>query len=125
MKTGILQHPEWYPGLSQSSRFEEFQAFFHESGNTACPKPCPHQCLCIFDIDRTLTGAQGRKEMCPANKPFPGVWDNAYGNGDLSLSELGQGINKTFCGGCRLGIVSHGTAGGKKMKRVVLSEVVA
>jgi hypothetical protein len=125
MKTGIEKHPDWYPGLSQNSRFEDFQNFLHEGGNIDCPRPCPHQCLCIFDIDRTLTGQQGRTDICPKDKTYPGVWDNAYDDGDLTLSELGQGINKTFCGECRLGVVSHGTAGGQKMKEILLSELVA
>jgi len=39
--TGIHQHPGWYPGLTPSSGFEEFQESLHSSGsNKVCPKPC-------------------------------------------------------------------------------------
>jgi hypothetical protein len=74
-------------------------------------------CLCLFDIDRTLTGKQGVAfPRCPFNSVQRNVYDSAYGNGDLTLSTLGQNIRSTGCGGCKLGIVSHGTAGGNSMK---------
>jgi hypothetical protein len=72
-------------------------------------------CLCVFDVDRTLTGAQDNTTACPANEVFPGVFDPAYayGDGDLTLSELGQdGGGSGFCGGCYIGVVSGGSAGG-------------
>lgn len=122
MQHGINEHPSWYPGLSRNSRFEEFQQHFHEKGLGDCQKPCPHECLCIFDIDRTLTGKQS-DEQCPANEQFHNVWDNAYGGGDLALSEFGQNVCKSFCGECRLGVVSHGTAGGDTMKNIVLDQL--
>jgi len=42
MSHGIQQHPEWYPGLSSSTSFDEFQAFLHTSkdANRTCPAPC-------------------------------------------------------------------------------------
>merc|ERR1719323_2262408 len=36
----ILQHPEWYPGLSHHSTFEEFQNFLWIQGMGNCSKPC-------------------------------------------------------------------------------------
>jgi len=41
MKTGLFQHPEWYPGLNQFSSFEEFQAILTKNKALKCPKPCP------------------------------------------------------------------------------------
>lgn len=82
--------------------------------------PSPGQCLCIFDVDRTLTGKQGKIRECPGNQLLRGIWDGAYEQGDLTLSELGQGVCHTFCGGCHLGIVSHGTAGSEPMKQKLL-----
>eukprot|EP00409_Alexandrium_fundyense_P007898 CAMPEP_0195049356 /NCGR_PEP_ID=MMETSP0347-20130606/56176_1 /TAXON_ID=2932 /ORGANISM="Alexandrium fundyense, Strain CCMP1719" /LENGTH=66 /DNA_ID=CAMNT_0040078077 /DNA_START=26 /DNA_END=223 /DNA_ORIENTATION=+ len=36
-------------------------------------------CLCIFDIDRTLTGKQGTAgDECPNDKAIDGIWDAAY-----------------------------------------------
>lgn len=38
--------------------------------------------------------------------------DNAYGGGDLTLSELAQAVSGTFCGACHLGVISAGDASG-------------
>mmetsp|Transcript_23435 Transcript_23435/g.72737 ORF Transcript_23435/g.72737 Transcript_23435/m.72737 type:complete len:302 (+) Transcript_23435:72-977(+) len=69
-------------------------------------------CLCVFDIDRTLTSKQGPLgARCPGSQVVPGVQDNAYGGGELRLSALAAaGINTTFCGDCYLGLCSHGDA---------------
>ncbi|CAK0837169.1 unnamed protein product [Prorocentrum cordatum] len=40
MEHGIAEHPEWYPGLTSSSAFEEFQAVLHRGGYGNCPAPC-------------------------------------------------------------------------------------
>merc|ERR1719356_339996 len=40
MQVGIVAHPAWYPGLSQASSFEEFQASLFEHSNHDCPAPC-------------------------------------------------------------------------------------
>lgn len=81
-------------------------------------------CLCLFDVDRTLTGKQGQAGQCPGNEPHPGVLDNAFGGGDLTLSPLGQKLASTFCGQCHLGIVSQGGAGGPDMKAVLQTSFV-
>eukprot|EP00913_Durusdinium_trenchii_P013304 g12487.t1 len=78
------------------------------------PAP-PSNCLCVFDIDRTLTGKQGisgRWSACPANKKIDHIWDKAYSGGWLTLSEAGQNLEKTFCNSCYLGVVSAGSASG-------------
>jgi len=76
-------------------------------------------CLCIFDIDRTLTGRQGL--ACPGSRVLRGVWDDACGGGDLTLSPLGaRGVHSTACGGCAIGAVSHGGAGGRTMHNIIL-----
>jgi len=67
-------------------------------------------CLCVFDIDRTLTGSQNDISNCPRNEIIAGVPD--YGKYNLTLSELAQGINITFCKTCFLGISSAGEADG-------------
>mmetsp|Transcript_120404 Transcript_120404/g.335941 ORF Transcript_120404/g.335941 Transcript_120404/m.335941 type:complete len:464 (-) Transcript_120404:128-1519(-) len=43
----ILKNPEWYPGLTNASSHDEFQAFLHnqrhvdsEAAKKACPNPC-------------------------------------------------------------------------------------
>ena len=59
------------------------------------PPPTPSACICIFDVDRTLTGKQGLAEgsQCPGNKIVDGVWDTAYGGGILTLSAAAQNQN--------------------------------
>ena len=73
-------------------------------------------CLCVFDIDRTLTGAQGTAGgACPSNLEIQGVRDDAYWPaypGWLTISDLGQKLQETFCNECFLGIVSAGYASG-------------
>jgi len=71
-------------------------------------------CLCLFDIDRTLTGKQGDTTKCPDNKVLEGIKDPGYGWGDATLSQLASvGIASTFCGECYLGIVSAGGGNGE------------
>ena len=92
------------------------------SGNLRKPPQLPPDvptasgpsCLCVFDIDRTLTGKQGTaRNDCPADKEIFGVWDTAYGLGFLTISEAGQNLQNTFCKKCYMGIVSHGIATGR------------
>ena len=71
-------------------------------------------CLCVFDVDRTLTGKQGTAgNACPADKEIQGIWDTAYSGGWLTISEAGQNLQNTFCAKCYMGIVSHGIASGR------------
>eukprot|EP00931_Biecheleriopsis_adriatica_P024573 TRINITY_DN1527_c0_g1_i10.p1 TRINITY_DN1527_c0_g1~~TRINITY_DN1527_c0_g1_i10.p1 ORF type:complete len:431 (-),score=66.56 TRINITY_DN1527_c0_g1_i10:144-1436(-) len=80
-------------------------------------------CLCIFDIDRTLTGRQGDTNNCPHNSMQGGIRDDAYGGGELTLSALSQNLQTTFCGACYLGTISAGTASGpNSAERQVLSQ---
>lgn len=83
-----------------------------------CAMPCQGAsefpaCLCLFDIDRTLTGKQGSVKECPGNVEVPGVLDQSGGTaGNLVLSNLAQSIEGTFCKKCFRGVVSVGGAGG-------------
>jgi dienelactone hydrolase len=38
---GIFDHPEWYPGLSCNTSFEQFQEHLHWNFLGDCPLPCP------------------------------------------------------------------------------------
>lgn len=128
--TGIEKHPEYYRGLSEESTFTDFQAHFYKSKYGNCSMPCdgpgpsrkslmPDTCLCLFDVDRTLTGKQGMAGKCPGTQLHAGVQDTAFGGGELVLSPLGVGVKNTFCGKCHLGIVSAGAAGGPGEKAVL------
>eukprot|EP00913_Durusdinium_trenchii_P034976 g32718.t1 len=47
MTQGILEHPDWYPGLSQESSFHEVQRFLWEKVHDStghCHEPCPPDC---------------------------------------------------------------------------------
>jgi len=82
----------------------------------ATPGTRTSPCLCLFDIDRTITGDQGR--TCGGRSVvLRGIWDPAYGGGPLTLSALGRaGAASTFCGGCQLGLISAGSGGGASMR---------
>jgi len=84
-------------------------------------------CLCVFDIDRTLTTRQRREDQCPGSRRVEGVYDDAYSGGTLVLSALGAaGFGGTFCGTCFLGVCSAGDAGGdgSSMRRVLVDDVL-
>lgn len=40
MEKGIQKHPEWYPQLTPSSSFEDFQKVLHKNKELNCPVPC-------------------------------------------------------------------------------------
>jgi hypothetical protein len=51
MTAGIVDHPEWYPGLASDSPLEKFQEHVHEYNSTLCPPPCnpqPFKALSLF-----------------------------------------------------------------------------
>eukprot|EP00435_Cladocopium_sp_Y103_P001942 s272_g1.t1 len=89
----------------------DFQCKVFQASESKCPRPCgvactpptpppkaaptcagvvSEKCLCIFDIDRTLTSKQGMQDLdkCPGSKGSDGIKDTAYGGGDLVLSQL-------------------------------------
>jgi hypothetical protein len=70
-------------------------------------------CLCVFDIDRTLTCKQGWADQCEGTVEQWGTDDSAFSGGGLILSQAAANMQDTFCGGCFRGIVSAGDAGGE------------
>jgi hypothetical protein len=74
------------------------------------PKQSVPSCLCIFDVDRTLTGKQDDTSACPDNVVMGGIADVAYGGGNLTLSSGLLGLASTFCSRCFIGAVSAGSA---------------
>jgi len=83
-----------------------------------CPMPCLDSpdfpaCLCLFGVDRTLTGKQGAVKSCPGNEEVPGVVDTSHGaKGTMVLSNLAQSMELTFCSRCFRGAVSTSKVGG-------------
>jgi len=41
-ESGFARHPEWYPGLSSDTSFEDVQMILHSLGKAECKKPCEH-----------------------------------------------------------------------------------
>lgn len=78
----------------------------------APPAPGVGGCLCVFDIDRTLTGKQEAVGQCPGDVIQPGIHDSAYSGGTLTLSELAMSLAGTFCHECHLATISAGNAEG-------------
>jgi len=37
---GMINHPEWYKGLTPDASVVDIQQFIYNSGSTACPRPC-------------------------------------------------------------------------------------
>jgi len=72
-----------------------------------------YDCLCVFDIDRTLTGKQGAATSCFGNQEEIGTQDTAYSGGTMVLSRLSQTLKSTFCGSCYRSIVTAGVASGE------------
>jgi len=78
--------------------------------------PIKH-CLCVFDVDRTLTAKQGTNDtLCRDTETMDGVFDPAFLSGTLRLSQLGQRLSHTFCQRCYRGVATAGNAGGQGSK---------
>lgn len=71
-------------------------------------------CLCMYDVDRTLTAAQ--KLDCPNTTVIDGIPDNAYGGGTLKLAQVSTHMNDTFCTACMHGIITRGDVDGVNSK---------
>lgn len=87
--------------------------------------PQVSDCLCVFDVDRTLTAKQGWYD-CPGTEARNDVPDWAYNGGSLILSDLALGLKESeACGQCYYGMVSAGTASGpNSIERGILDNLV-
>eukprot|EP00965_Chrysotila_dentata_P005383 176903-Pleurochrysis_carterae.AAC.1 len=85
----------------------------------------PPPCLCVFAVDRVLTGAQGLTWQCPANVIVSSVIDTANSGGFLSVSQLLLGLGATFCRKCLLSVVADGDLGGMNspMRRILTQQL--
>lgn len=110
-----------WPWWSTSSSPGPSPAPFPQPAPTPAPTalPLPTQgCICLFDVDRTLTAKQG-VDGCPGVQLVPGVQDTAFGGGPLSLSQVGQNPRGGGCDGCKLGVISAGSAGLDDEKKAI------
>jgi hypothetical protein len=53
MEDGIFSSPDWYPGLTGSSSFEDFQAHMHQEGHHSCDAPCLLEDSATTEADAT------------------------------------------------------------------------
>merc|ERR1712151_548000 len=37
---GVKRHPDWYPGLTEKSSFDDVQLYLSATPSENCPKPC-------------------------------------------------------------------------------------
>lgn len=83
-------------------------------------------CLCLFNVERTLTGAQGSVETsCPADFEMTSVNDTAYLGGTLVLSRIAQSLNDTFCRECWMGAVAADEVSGPDSdERSILHDIL-
>eukprot|EP00929_Paragymnodinium_shiwhaense_P119888 TRINITY_DN917_c0_g2_i1.p1 TRINITY_DN917_c0_g2~~TRINITY_DN917_c0_g2_i1.p1 ORF type:complete len:290 (-),score=51.23 TRINITY_DN917_c0_g2_i1:240-1034(-) len=92
----------------------------------------PAACLCIFDIDRTLTAIQpemlrkGKRDPCKSVAHLQkGIKDGAYSGGTLRLSDLAAKLDDTHCADCYRGVVTAGEASGPASpERALLLELL-
>lgn len=85
-------------------------------------------CICIFDVDRTLTAKQGidQIQQCTGVQNHSDIVDFAYDGGTLIQSEMAVQLRDSFCGQCYFGIVSAGTASGPdSANRALVDTLVA
>lgn len=84
-------------------------------------------CLCVFDVDRTLTGKQRTSAECPSDLDKPDIFDGGYGGGPLLVADAALKLSETFCGQyCHIGIVSAGVmAGAHSSERSYYSELLS
>mmetsp|Transcript_42125 Transcript_42125/g.98250 ORF Transcript_42125/g.98250 Transcript_42125/m.98250 type:complete len:297 (-) Transcript_42125:102-992(-) len=115
----------WRPELPAAAL--DFIKDFAKNG-TAAHGPC----LCLFDIDRTLTSRQDAGDQCPGAQAITTesgkvTLDYAYGGGQLHLSEVAQNLDKTFCSQwqCHMGIISAGGGSGPDEQGVLYGKLKA
>jgi hypothetical protein len=69
----IVEHGDWYPGLTERSTVAQFQAFLHEQGHKQCPPPCI---------------AAAEKEAGGKGCQTAVVGDECYSDVDTAMNEL-------------------------------------
>jgi len=99
METGIVVNPQWYPGLSRQSSFEDFQGLLHLRGQHNCPAPCRklppsfcHTASAGEDCHRHVTWAMqvGIKTM-PAMYPATLTEDSSFESFQAFLHHIHHG----------------------------------
>ena len=88
-------------------------------------------CLCVFDVDRTLTGKQcpnhhhaettecAFSRACRDNSMYEGVVDDAYDGGVLMISSFLKRLEVSFCAKeCMIGALCSTTPSSEKARQI-------
>jgi hypothetical protein len=86
----------------------------------------PGGCLCLFDIDRTLTAKPGELEQCQITwGNVTGIHDDAFGGGTLVLSRLSMDGGGGACAPCKRGVISANPGGNQQELEVIAAHLGA
>merc|ERR1740121_1816300 len=83
--SGIWSNPDWYPGLSDNSSFEEFQLSAHKKNPAECPKPCEKR-MCHTAVESEPCYTKVMWAMTTGVFTHP-EWYTKDGLGDMSSFE--------------------------------------
>lgn len=121
-----LIHEQEVPGMTGEFLPVTFTTLTTTTATTTTVTPyhIPGGCLCLYDVDRTLTAKQGNADECHLSwAELHGVYDTAFGGGTLVLSLLAEKAGGPACHECRRGIVSSSHAGGPEMQTILRSKL--
>lgn len=97
---GIRQHPEWYPELTLSSSFEEFQSHLHRKNHHGCPCPLQTMCSCVNRAQASIVIDHKPKEKKKAKPQCTGKNQDPYASGNKvpCCEGLHSCVNKWYGG---------------------------
>jgi len=115
MTTGVIQSPEWYPGLTAESTWAEFQSFIHKELGS-CPKPCPIAFFHPVDggVDRVCRG----EDSSDNSKDYYRVKSAdsvKHCQGWCMISSGCRGIEYRSSGRCEVWVRPHGIGASNAM----------
>jgi len=77
---GVVEHPAWYPGLSNESSLAEFQAHLHFCFWNRCPLPCTRTMQQTCGIPNRVWSSAGCKDAVSGDRCYSEViWANEHG----------------------------------------------
>jgi len=115
LEEGISKHPEWYPGLSVTSRFEAVQARLHRDKKGDCPRPCtplPYGSPSIFCLTCIRATGYEPEIMRNSNRRSIGIFAcDEYAVYSQDRVHLGAGLVTITFVPAAVGESKDGTAG--------------
>eukprot|EP00930_Biecheleria_cincta_P068394 TRINITY_DN5578_c1_g1_i1.p1 TRINITY_DN5578_c1_g1~~TRINITY_DN5578_c1_g1_i1.p1 ORF type:complete len:722 (-),score=112.54 TRINITY_DN5578_c1_g1_i1:260-2134(-) len=101
---GIYYKPEWYPGLTHSSTFEDFQSFLFETNQGSCEQP-PCRTSYANDIPTTCRSVWGNEAKDAWSSATCGArieWckSDTGGSMEATMAEAKVALEYTACEAC-------------------------